>query len=155
MKIIHVISNLGNAGAEKFVVELSNVQSADHQVSIISFRDIDDSMYPPKKLSKNVKLYELGKKKGFDISIIFKLIRIFQKESPDIINTHLDSVIRYVYIASLLCRKPKYVQTLHSKLENEKRKLFKQLNLSPGFKHRFSNVCISESIFKDFRNSYK
>jgi glycosyltransferase involved in cell wall biosynthesis len=155
MKIIHVISNLGNAGAEKFVVELSNVQSAEHQVSIITFRNIDDSMYPPKKLSKNVKLYELGKKKGFDISIIFKLIRIFIKEPPDIINTHLDSVIRYVYVASLFCRKPKYVQTLHSRLENEKARLFKQLKVLPGFRSRFNNVCISESIYRDFCNTYK
>ena len=44
MKIMQVISQLGNGGAEKLVVELCNEMSKDHEVILVSFRDIEDWM---------------------------------------------------------------------------------------------------------------
>ena len=41
MKIIHVIPSLENGGAEKFVVELGNVQSIQNDVSIITFKPVN------------------------------------------------------------------------------------------------------------------
>jgi len=109
----------------------------------------------PKRIKNNVKLYQLGKKTGFDFRVIIKLLKIFFKISPDIINTHLNSTIRYAYLVSLFYRKTKYVHTIHSSLYDENIKLFNKLSFLPGFKKKFNNVCISQTIYREFSFKYK
>ena len=48
MKIIHFISSLGNGGAEKLSVELSNSMSKDNEVLLVSFKKLESWMYFPK-----------------------------------------------------------------------------------------------------------
>ena len=79
MKIIQVISSLGNGGAEKFVVELSNELSLSNQVLLISIKDIEDWMYPPRYLSKRVDLLALGKKNRYDLKVLSKLFKLLRK----------------------------------------------------------------------------
>lgn len=155
MKIVHVISNLANGGAEKFVVELANEQARYHDVSIINFRNIAPWMYPPKKIQEKVILYQLGKKEGFSFLLLIKLIILLRRLDPDIINNHLNSTVKYVYIASFFGLSAKYIQTIHSDLQVDNITFFNALNRLPYFKKRFINVCISESIWNEFRCRYK
>lgn len=156
IKIVHVISNLGNGGAEKFVVELANEQVKNHDVSIISFRNVEDWMFPPQKIKKKVTLYQLGKKKGSSLTLFIKLIVLLKRIDPDIVNSHLDSSLRYVLAASFLILKPKYLQTVHSNLNDEnKKRLFDRLHNILKFRKKFINICISESIFYAFSKRYK
>ena len=84
MKIIQVISSLGNGGAEKFVVELSNEMSLSYQVLLICIKDIEEWMYPPRYLSKRVSLIALGKKTGYDLKVLYKLFKLLRKQKPNI-----------------------------------------------------------------------
>jgi len=152
MKIIQVISQLGNGGAEKLVVELSNELEKDNQVVLISFRKIKEWMYFPRKLKKSIKLMELNKKEGFDISIVFKLIKIVREERPDIIHIHLDSTLRYLMLLMPFFKKIRFVYTLHSSFEPFK----KQFNLYSKiwfFKNIYF-ICLSEEIYNDFKESF-
>jgi glycosyltransferase involved in cell wall biosynthesis len=155
MKIVHVISNLGNGGAEKFVVELANEQAKNHDVSIISFRNVEEWMFPPKKMQKDVSLFQLGKQSGFNFSFLIKLIVLLRWLKPDIVNCHLDATLRYIYVASFFVLSAKYIQTVHTSLHSGKIEFFDQLDLLPYFKNRFVNVCISESIYQEFKDKYK
>jgi glycosyltransferase involved in cell wall biosynthesis len=155
MKIVHVISNLGNGGAEKFVVELANEQAKNHDVSIISFRNVEDWMFPPKKIQPTVSLFQLGKQSGFNVLFLIRLIVLLRRLKPDILNCHLDATLRYVYIVSFFVVSAKYIQTVHSSLHSGKVKFFNNVNYLPFFNKRFVNVCISESICREYKNKYK
>ncbi len=154
MKIIQVISSLGNGGAEKLVVELSNELSKSNDVTIVCFRNIEEWMYNPKNICPSVSIIQLGKKEGFDYTIFFKLAILFKKIKPDIVNAHLDSTVRYIYLISLFYKKCKYYYTLHSKLNSQKINLFNLFEKLPLFRKKFHNICISKSIFQDFKKKY-
>ena len=71
MKIIEVISSLGNGGAEKLIVELANELSINNKISLISIKDIEDWMFPPKldripigKMSKRVSSTRLRRRRN-------------------------------------------------------------------------------------------
>jgi glycosyltransferase involved in cell wall biosynthesis len=154
MNIIQIISSLGNGGAEKFVVELSNEQSKKHEVTLVSFRNITDDMFPPKRLNTKVKLISLDKKEGFDYSIVPKLFRLFCSLKPDVVHCHLDSTVQYVYIVTFFYKKCKYLQTIHCKLDTDKKRVFNNFRRFPFFSQKFTNVCISKTIFQEFSASY-
>ena len=76
MKIIEIIPNLSSGGAERFVVDLANQLSVieDNQVTICSLYSLEGRYnFYGDSVSDNVELVGLGKKRGFDIKILFKL----------------------------------------------------------------------------------
>ncbi len=152
MKILQVISQLGNGGAEKFIVELSNELSREHEVILVSFRAVQDWMYHPKRLKGKVKLITLNKKDGFSLKVYYQLIKLFRQEKPDIVHLHLYSTLLYLFPLKFLFFNLQFVYTIHSNLHdlNKKRmknKLSKPLYYKNG---NFSYVCISSDIQKEF-----
>jgi len=152
MKIIHFISQLGNGGAEKFVVELSNELSKDNEVIVVSFRDIKEWMFFPKRLKKDVKLITLNKKDGFSVKLIFKLYWILIKYSPDVVHIHLDSTMKYFMFVMPFFPKIEFVYTMHSeyKLFEDFFKKFHKL----WFFKRVKFVCLSDKIKRDFDKNF-
>lgn len=155
MKISHIISSLDNGGAEKFVVELSNEQSVEHEVMIVSLRKVESWMLPPKQIGSNVKFIQLGKKKGFDILVLFKLLMLVIKTKPDVVNIHLNATLRYCYLVSLFITKPKYFFTIHSNFNSGTEFFFNQIRNFPLYRKRIKHICIAESIYNDFSLKYK
>lgn len=154
MKIVHVISNLGNGGAEKFVVELSNEQSTQAEVHLISLKNTEKWMIPPRNIIQGVMFHEMRKGKGFDLLLIFRLYKLIKKINPDIINSHLNATMRYVYIISILFKKSIYIQTIHSNLHSGKIKFFNQLVKLPFYSKRIKQICISKTIANEYRRKY-
>ncbi len=154
MRILQVISGLGNGGAEKFVVELSNRLSEEHEVCLLSFRSVQEHMTAPKKIDSKVRFITLGKKKGFSLSLPFHLIKVFRKFRPDVVHLHLNSTIKYIYLLHWIFPKARYIHTLHSGVCDEKKSLFLSLKRFPKYSSHFVNVCISASIYRDFKRLY-
>jgi glycosyltransferase involved in cell wall biosynthesis len=152
MKIIQAISSLGNGGAEKLVVELSNEMAKEHDVSIISFKDVEDWMYPPKKLSNKVKLVSLGKRSGFDFKVLIKLYKILRKEKPDVVHIHLALPLYYFVLLTPFFKKIAFYHTIHSTFSPHK-KLFHKLNKLPYYQ-RVKNICLTQSILDKFSNAF-
>jgi glycosyltransferase involved in cell wall biosynthesis len=151
MKIIHIISSLGNGGAEKLTVELANEMAKEHDVTICSFRDIEDWMIFPKKLQNGAKLVTFRKRAGFDPLLYYKLIKFINKFKPDVINLHLGSSLTYLLPISNFFRKTSFYYTIHSNYDNHK-KTFDLLYKLKKIHFRF--ICISESIYKEFESAY-
>jgi glycosyltransferase involved in cell wall biosynthesis len=148
MKIIQVISSLGNGGAEKLVVELSNELTDNNDVIIISIKKIEDWMFHAKKIDKSVRIIQLNKKKGFDLIVLYKLLRILRIEKPGAVHIHLSMTLYYFLLIIPFFRKIRFYHTIHNNFELH-RKFYSKLNLLP-FYRRVINICLSKSIFEKF-----
>lgn len=146
MKITHVISSLGNGGAERLVVDLSNEMAKTEDVTIISFKDIEDWMFPPKDLSPSVKLITLGKKKGLDVGFILSYYKLILFSNYDIINLHLASVLKFSY-PLILTQRSKFVHTLHNLFQKEfSNKWIRKLNCYLYEKKILFPITISDEV---------
>lgn len=152
MKIFQIISSLGNGGAEKLVVELSNELSQNENVTLISLKKIESWMFFPKKLNKNVQLIQLTQQKGFHFKVFLHLYILLKKEKPDVVHVHLNMALYYTLILIPLFPKIQFIHTIHSMFEPHK-KLFNKLKYLPYYK-RVLNVCLSNSIKTRFKKSF-
>ena len=154
MKILQVISNLGNGGAEKFVTELSNELSKENEVIVCSIKYLQDWMIFPKQLNKSIKLISLNKKDGFHLKTYRQLYKLFSIERPDVIHFHLDSTMKYVVPLILFFPGINYIYTIHSNLNTDKINLFRKLNRIKFISSKIKFVCISESICCNFKTEF-
>ena len=154
MKILQVISSLGNGGAEKFIVELCNELSKTNNVTLCSFKKVQDWMIFPRRLKPQIKLVQLNKKNGFDFTLYFRLIKLIRKSKIETIHSHLDSTIKYILPLLIFLPKVKFIFTIHSNLNSSKIKLFDGLYKIKFAAKKIKFVCISPSIYEDFNKRY-
>lgn len=85
MKILHIITGLGNGGAEGMLYRTSkeHKKNKNLEINIISLSDND--WYSSKLKKIGIKVYKVDLKKNF--LDIYKLIKLLKKLKPDIIQT--------------------------------------------------------------------
>ena len=90
MKVLQVMPEFGLAGAETMCENLTyELMKLGHEVVIISLYTFHSAITERLEAS-GVKVIYLGKKRGFDINIIFKLRKVMKEEKPDTVSyTHL------------------------------------------------------------------
>ncbi len=119
MKIVQLIPQLSSGGAERFVVDLSNELSLQHEVTLIVGATLEkEKAFYLSELSKNVKVYSLHKRLGFDVRYLYNLYRAVRRERPDVVHTHLDS-FAYFAVLKWLFPKVKFVHTVHNDAQFE------------------------------------
>ncbi len=145
MKIVQIIPNFGIGGAETMCAALVlELRKLGHEVIVISMYDYHSPI--TERLEKEgVGIIYLGKKLGFDPSIIWKIRRILKKEKPDAVHTHLYACA-YGMIAAILAGVKKRVNTLHSVAEKESRKAGKRINKSLYKHHHVIPVALSKLV---------
>jgi len=154
MVILQVIHSLGNGGAEKFVVELSNELAKTNEVKLCSVKQVEEWMIPPKKINAAVELIKLNLYKKYSIVLFCKLFRLIKKSRPDVVHVHSSILVLYFYFLSLFFKKTIFLQTIHSTITPAYEKLFRFLSLLRFINRGFLNVCISESIFKQYCSAF-
>lgn len=117
MKIIQVMPEFGLAGAEIMAENLAyGLRSRGHEVLMISFYNMHTAI--TERLEENgIRIEYLGKKKGFDSSIVPKMRKIMKAFQPDILQTHR-YVLPYAFLSSV-GMKVKRVHTVHNIAEKE------------------------------------
>lgn len=152
MKIIQIMPDFGLAGAETMVENLSCSLAAEgHDVLVISFFDLHTAI-TERIENKGIKIEYLGKKRGFDPSIISKMRRIIKAYQPDVIHTHR-YVLPYAFLASLGL-KVKRVHTVHNVAQKEQTKAGKTIN-GVLFQHfNVVPVALSEEIQRTIQEVY-
>lgn len=152
MKIIQIMPDFGLAGAETMVENLSCSLAAEgHDVLVISFFDLHTAI-TERIENKGIKIEYLGKKRGFDPSIISKMRRIIKAYQPDVIHTHRH-VLPYAFLASLGL-KVKRVHTVHNVAQKEQTKAGKTIN-GVLFQHfNVVPVALSEEIQRTIQEVY-
>jgi glycosyltransferase involved in cell wall biosynthesis len=157
MRIVQIIYSLELGGAEKFVVDLSNELSKNHEVYLLTYKDdnIKSNRFHFPDLSPRVSYTNLNLQPGFKLSDVKKLNKQLKKIDPDIVHCHL-GVIFHVFLYTLLHRSKNFFHTIHSdaKVDSNKglasfirRFFYKKLIFKP--------ITISEKSQQSFNEFYK
>tara|TARA_B100001093_G_scaffold60930_1_gene51328 strand:- start:276 stop:1403 length:1128 start_codon:yes stop_codon:yes gene_type:complete len=156
VKILQITPSLSNAGAERFVVDISNqLSKLGHDITIISLVGEFNSFHLSKEINKKIKLIFLNKKmKGFSFKVFNLLNNFLKKNNFDIIHTHIRS-LNYISLPNLINSKNKIVHTIHSDASKESRSKLVRLYRKQLFKNKFVYpVCISEVSLDSFKKIY-
>lgn len=154
MKIVQIIPKFGLAGAEimceNLIYELKKLGNEVIVVSLYSYH----SAITERLEKSGIEIKYLNKKLGLDFSIFIKLFKIFYKEKPDVIHTHLYS-LKYTAFPAILLRIKSKVHTVHNIATKESDK--RSRILAKIFYKYFSvkPVALSETIQNTIVDEYK
>jgi glycosyltransferase involved in cell wall biosynthesis len=112
LRIVQVIYSLTQGGAEKFVVDLSNKLSENHDVYVVTLRGTSFDIFR-NQLVEKVNYINFPISDGFRISDIYKLNKFIDKLKPDIIHTHLQ-VVFYFLLRKIFDKKNVIFHTIHN-----------------------------------------
>lgn len=118
MKILEIIPQLSQGGAERFVIDLCNELSKEHEVILVVLHNVDNHGFFQKELSERVRLISMNKRMGMDWKLFFKISKLIKKEKPNIIHTHLHAIL-YTILSFTFFPKIKFIHTIHSDAEKE------------------------------------
>lgn len=153
MKILEIIPQLSQGGAEKFVVDLANQLSEHHDVTLVVLHKKDENSLFFDKIGPGVKVITLEKKAGFDFKMFVRINNLVKKCRPDIIHTHLRSIL-YVMYTFVLHRKIKFIHTVHNDAQMEAGGLLGKLIRNILFRLGVTPVTISDNSKKSFTTFY-
>lgn len=154
MNIIQLIPTISGGGAERLVVDLSNQLVKNHKVTLLT-------LYNPQKdelfrdhLSPEIKTISLGKKLGFDSTIVPKLYKEIRRISPNIIHSHLRS-FNYLMPIIPFMNDISVIHTIHNDANKEcpnkkirfiRKQFFRLKKVEP--------VAISQESARSFEETY-
>lgn len=152
MKIVQVMPDFGLAGAETMVENLSCGLAAEGcDVLVISFFDLHTAI-TERIENRGIKIKYLGKKRGFDPSIISKMRKIIKAYQPGVIHTHR-YVLPYAFLASMGF-KAKRVHTVHNVAQKEQTKVGKNINRVLFRYFNVVPVALSKEIQRTIQEVY-
>ena len=147
MKILELHYSTSWAGAERFVVDLSNELSKSQELVLCTINDdsIAENAYYKSDLASTVKYINLGCKRGLSLTSLVRIYKTIRKEKPNVVHAHTDAI--NIWIPSILLTKTTYFHTLH----NLASKCVRYKNLRSFYKYFYlrrikpisiSNVCL-------------
>lgn len=157
MKILQVLSTLITGGAERCAVELTNELNAQgYECDLVTLFDVDKKYNDLRnQICKKANVFSLHKKHGLDIGCYFRLYNFIRKGKYDVVHAHVGA-IPYLLISALMCRKVKFVSTIHSEAQREAGKSVSKWNRFFMFRHGLCTpVTISEESKTSFDMYYK
>lgn len=145
LRIVQVIPMFCLAGAEAMCENLTyELMKLGHDVTLASLYEYH-SPITERLESKGADIRYLNKKRGPDLSMIFKLYRLFKEKKANVVHTHLYCA-EYALPAAMLAHVEYRVHTLHNIAEKENGRLARRLNKF-FFKHcHLTPVALSERI---------
>ncbi|EMR02977.1 glycosyltransferase family 4 protein [Cesiribacter andamanensis] len=159
MKVAHIIHELGQGGAQKFVVDWVNTALELGIEPILIVYNLDqqhsfflDKVHPSVKLiDLNINFSSVRK----HVDPIIRLHRVLREQSPDIVNTHLWPIDHLFFIRRFLpsC---KYFHTLHNQPVKERgRHLHSYWIRNYFFKNKtVYPVAISKDVLEGYHALY-
>lgn len=118
MKILEIIPQLSQGGAERFVIDLCNDMSKEHEVVLVVLHNVDNHGFFRKELSKQVRLISMNKRMGMDWQLFFRLAKLIREEKPDVVHTHLRGIV-YTFLSYIFTSKIKFIHTVHNDAKME------------------------------------
>jgi glycosyltransferase involved in cell wall biosynthesis len=152
MKILQVIPTFGSGGAEHFVLELSNeLYRQGHQVVVLSLYDVSDDNPLRHALNPKIRVYTMHKKKGFEPRLFYAVKKCVYRGNYDAVHCHVGA-IKYVIFAAFMCRKTKFVATIHSEARREAGKYIDKWSRKLMLRN---NVCLPVTISEESERSFE
>lgn len=154
MKIIEIIPQLSQGGAERFVVDLCNEMSKEHEVLLVVLHPISKHGLFVREVNESVRLICMNKRKGIDLGLFFRLFKLIKLEKPTVVHTHLRS-IAYIILAYLMLPKIKFFHTVHNDAAMEAGGLLNKWCRKLAFRLGWvSPITISEESQQSFKKYY-
>lgn len=154
MKIFEYITQLGSGGGERFTVDLCNELSKRHEVILCISYPLEKYGFYKDDISPRVRVVCLNKEKGLDWKLMLRVFNLIRKERPDVVHTHLTTII-YTAISAILQRKTKFVHTVHSAAKQESDGRFGEKIRRFLFSRKLATpVTISEDSLRSFKEFY-
>lgn len=114
MYIFQMIDGLSTGGAEQLQVTFAKeAKRHDFKLAVISLEKEVDSQYVKQLRELNIQVYFFPTNRIFDFNNLYKILKLFQAERPDILHVHLT----YSYIIGAMIARligVPVVATLHS-----------------------------------------
>lgn len=154
MKIIQIMPEFGLAGAEIMCENLSyELMRHGEEVIVLSLYDYHSVI--TERLEQNgIRVLYLNKKPGLDLSMIWKMVKIFKSEKPDVIHTHR-YVMQYAIPAAIIARIKRRIHTVHNVAQKENTAIARKVNyLFFKFAH-VTPVALSNEIQKTIEEEYR
>jgi glycosyltransferase involved in cell wall biosynthesis len=152
-KILQIIPNFGYGGAERLTVNLMKyLDKEKYEVRAISMFDPLNTELEKILENENIPVYYLGKKKGFDPRMFFRIDKIIKSFKPHIVHTH-QYVLRYVLPSLLLHKVPVKVHTVHNIAEKEVDKVGKLVH-KIAFSFGVIPISISRLVSESLTSVY-
>ena len=118
MRILEIIPQLGQGGAERFVVDLCNELAHSNKITLVVLHSIDKAGFFSQEINPNVKVISLNKRSGLDLGLFFRLRKLIKKLSPDVVHMHLRAIV-YCLFAYIFRSKIKFIHTVHNDAAKE------------------------------------
>lgn len=152
MRILQIIPTLGSGGAEHFVFELSNELSRQGQtVEILTLYDVPTTNPLRNGLDSRIALYTLNKERGFDPRLFWRICRFIKRHKYDIVHGHVGA-IKYLMLASIMCRESRFFATIHSEASREAGRSFDKWSRQLMFRYE---TCVPITISEESELSFE
>lgn len=152
-KIAIIVPSLETGGAESMVTSLAcaiNKKKFDVHIVVIGKKK---GTFNEKKIeSHNIEITYLEKEMGLDIRMFFKMYNTLKELRPNIVHTHLSSVL-YVSLWVLM-HKTKMIHTVHSRPSKELPSIHRGIMRVLYLINRAVPVAISENIECEMKKVY-
>jgi len=113
IKVIHCIPTLQFGGAERLLVDFARYHDRE-KIELIVVSLVRGGGFEDEIIDSGVRYIALEKKSWWGLEMVFKLWRLFLKEKPDVVHTHLFGADAWGKIAAWFARVPVIVSTEHN-----------------------------------------
>ncbi len=155
MKILELHYSTAAAGAERFLVDISNELSLNHEVVLCTTDDdsvLENSFYK-NEISHKIKYINLKCKSGLELRAIWRILKVVKEEKPDVVHSHADLIT--LFLPAILYPHSKYFHTLHSLAERclsskKLRSVYKWF-----YRKKIQPITISQICLDSYKKLYK
>lgn len=152
-KIIHCLYNLKQGGAEQMVIDLSNFQSKNYEVILLTFwnDDYKDTDNLSNRLDAKVYSLDLDVPRSSKIKTIWRLYRKIKELDPDVVHMHMGRMTIFLLLPILFIQRVLYVQTCHTDPQFEAKNFIERIYRTLLYKLRLVEPVV---LTKDFQSRF-
>lgn len=118
-RVLHILPNLGSGGAERLVVSLLKFMKTEIDVGLCVLYSRQGTILEKEVDRLSIPVWYLGKRKGPDPRMIWRVARVVKEFRPTVIHTHR-YVLRYVLPSIFFVQNEGVcIHTIHNEAEHE------------------------------------
>lgn len=119
LRVLEVLATLKRAGAERMAVTLAcGLDRARFETAVVTLYDPFPGGFEPVLEQAGIRLWALGKRRGFDPRMVPRLFRVIRQFQPAVVHTH-SYVLRYSLPAAWAAGVGAMVHTVHNVASKE------------------------------------
>ncbi|HSW49722.1 MAG TPA: glycosyltransferase, partial [Bryobacteraceae bacterium] len=150
IRVLEALPTLKRAGAENVAVSLAcGLDRGRFEAAVVSLYDRFPDGLESLLEERGIRVWHLGKRRGFDVRIWPRLFRVLDEFRPDVVHTH-SYVLRYVLPVA---RRAVAVHTAHNLAGRDPDRITAIFNRL-AFRRGVLFVAVSEAVARSYERMY-